>query len=89
MRGDVKLRELRGVRRASERLGEQIRAVVFRRAMHDRDVLGFDAFADEVMTNVDVLRAGVELRVVCECDGGLIVRVECGGAGRRESEVRE
>lgn len=69
-----------------ESFGEKICDVVFGRAVSDDDVTGDDAFADEVMTNVDVFGTRMELVVVCESYGGLVVCEKRSRASGEESE---
>ena len=60
-------------------LGEHVHAVVFRGAVAVVNITDVNAFADEMVADVDVLRAGMELTVMHESDSGLIVAVEwCG-----------
>jgi len=65
--------------RTAECFGKQVSGVVFGRAVGDFDILRFDTFANEVVTNVDVFGSGVELIVVSESNGGLVVGLDVSG----------
>ena len=77
---EVRERELLGVSGLGERLREHVGAVVFGGAVDGLDIAGVDAFADEVMADVDVLRSSVKLVILGESDGGEIIS---GDNGRR------
>ena len=64
--------------RTRESLREQIRAVVFRRAVLKDYFLEVDLLANEMVTNVDMLQVSMELGIVGEGDSGLIVGKEFG-----------
>lgn len=85
----VRKRELVRVCRLGECFGEHVGAVVLRRAMRDVDFAGFDAFAREVVADIDVLGPSMELRVVSEVDRGLVVGDEGGWTGGTVAEFRE
>ena len=47
--------------------------------MHEQEVSFFDLFAGEMVGDVDVLGTIVELRVVCDVDGGHVIGKDGGG----------
>jgi hypothetical protein len=53
----------------------------------DGDGTIFDAFADDMVLDVDVLRSTMVRRVLPEDDGALVVATEQGGGGRGLAEL--
>ena len=82
---EAKKADLAFVRRTRKGLRKEIRAVVFRRAVLKDYFLRVDFLANEMMTYVDVFRASMELVIVGERDGRLIVGKEFGRSGGRKS----
>lgn len=57
--------------------------------MRQFDGFVLDVFTDEMMADVDVLRADVELMVMRKCNGGLVIRSNYGWAGLRDRKFAE
>src|SRR5882672_8247942 len=74
---------------AVQQLGENISHHCLGGAVRDCDDAVGNGLADEVETKVDVFRPGMELSVLHQGDGGLIVTVQCDGGRQRLRDLPE
>lgn len=77
------------MRRTRKRLHEEVGAIGFGWNIDGRDVAVGDGIADEVMTNINMFGSGMELRVVSESDGTLVVGMDNGRVWLTEFEFVE
>jgi hypothetical protein len=61
---------------ADQSLGKYVGNLVVGGDVGEVDIAGGDPLAQEMVTQIDVLRAIVELRVLSDGNGGLIVHVQ-------------
>ena len=73
--------------REGERFGEEVRNVFVGSAVHDVDETGVDVLPDTKVSDVEVLGAGVDHRVVSREDRALVIAGDRDGRGRLADHV--
>ncbi len=60
----------------SQRLGKHVRSLLGRLDAGNIDISHLDAFADDMMTDIDVFRAGMRGRIACKSNCRLVIDVQ-------------
>ena len=79
--------DLRLVARTCESLGEKVGEVVGGSAVGDRDLVGDQTFASEMVAYIDMFRSLVELIIVSIRNRGLVVGVQGSRSVREQVEI--